>query len=52
MSVTENSTATLMRVVGWGLIPTLLILLVAYPHGFTWGIETGSQYHPNKIIGV
>ena len=46
MSGSDKSTATLMRVVGWGLVPALLILLVAYPHGFTWGIETGSQYHP------
>ena len=43
---TVTATATLMRVVGWSLIPVLLILLVVYPHGFAWGIEEGTQYHP------
>ncbi len=46
MTVPAHATATLMRVVGWGLVPALLILLVVYPHGFTWGIEKGTQYHP------
>jgi len=46
MTVTANATSALMRMVGWGLIPALLILLVIYPHGFAWGIEAGTQYHP------
>ncbi|MFB3077615.1 MAG: DUF6632 domain-containing protein, partial [Lysobacterales bacterium] len=40
------ATSTLMRVVGWGLIPALMVFLVSYPHGFVWGIEEGTQYHP------
>ncbi len=47
MSVTANATANLMRIVGWGLIPTLLFLLLfAFPDGFAWGIEAGTQHHP------
>jgi len=47
MTVTANATSTLMRIIGWGLIPAMLILLFfVYPHGFAWGIESGTQYHP------
>ncbi len=46
-AVSAGATSTLMRVIGWGLIPTLLVfLLFVYPDGFAWGIEAGTQYHP------
>ncbi len=39
-------TALVMRVLGWGLIPALFALIFLYPHGFAWGIEAGTQWHP------
>ncbi len=46
-TVSATATSTLMRIIGWSLIPALLILLVVvYPDGFAWGIEQGTQYHP------
>lgn len=39
-------TALVMRLLGWGFFPTLVISLFWYPHGFAWGIENGSQWHP------
>jgi len=41
-----KASAILMRVIGWGLMPTLFALLYLYPHGFAWGIETGTVFHP------
>jgi hypothetical protein len=43
---TAASTALIMRIIGWGFVPAVLAMLVLYPHGFAWGIEEGSQYHP------
>lgn len=47
MTVTANATTTLMRMIGWGLIPLLLIfVLFLYPPGFAWGLDAGTQHHP------
>lgn len=41
-----NATALVMRIIGWGFIPAVFALLFLYPHGFSWGIEGGTQWHP------
>jgi len=41
-----QTTALVMRILGWGLLPALFALLFLYPHGFAWGIEAGTQFHP------
>jgi hypothetical protein len=41
-----SSIALVMRIIGWGFVPAVLIMLVLYPHGFAWGIEQSTQYHP------
>jgi hypothetical protein len=41
-----QTSAGLMRFIGWTLIPTLMALMFIYPHGFAWGIEEGSDWHP------
>ena len=47
LTVTANATTTLMRVIGWGLIPLLLaFVLFVYPPGFAWGTHAGTQHHP------
>ena len=43
---TLASTALVMRVIGWTFVPAVLLMLVVYPHGFAWGIEENTQYHP------
>ncbi len=43
---TVYSTALVMRIIGWCFFPLLSALLLLYPHGFAWGIEDGTQYHP------
>jgi len=43
---TSNSTALIMRIIGWCFIPLLVVLLLLYPHGFAWGIEDNTQFHP------
>ena len=46
-TVTADATATLMRLIGWGLIPVLLaFVMFVYPPGFAWGLHDGSQHHP------
>ncbi len=46
MQQTLQATTLVMRLIGWGFFPMLVISLVLYPHGFAWGIESGSQWHP------
>lgn len=41
-----TSTALVMRIIGLGFVPSALIMLLLYPHGFSWGIEDSTQYHP------
>ncbi len=41
-----SSTTLVMRIIGWGFVPSVMIMLLLYPHGFAWGIEEGTQYHP------
>ncbi len=41
-----QATALLMRILGWSLIPALFFFMFAYPHGFAWGLETETQWHP------
>lgn len=41
-----QTTALLMRILGWSLIPALFALMLGYPHGFAWGIEEGTDWHP------
>ncbi len=41
-----QATALLMRILGWGLIPLLFAFMFGYPHGFAWGIEEGTDWHP------
>ncbi len=43
---TIYSTALIMRIIGWCFFPLLIALLLLYPHGFAWGIEENTQYHP------
>ena len=35
-----------MRIFGWGLVPSLFAFMFIYPHGFAWGIEQGTEWHP------
>ena len=41
-----QSSALLMRILGWGLVPSLFAFMFIYPHGFAWGIEQGTEWHP------
>ena len=41
-----QTTAFTMRFLGWGFVPLSLGLNFIYPHGFGWGIEEGTQWHP------
>jgi len=41
-----QTTVFMMRIIGWGFFPFLTICLILYPHGWSWGIETGTQFHP------
>lgn len=41
-----RSTALIMPLIAWGLFPLLIVFMVGYPHGFVWGIEEGTQWHP------
>lgn len=41
-----ESTAVLMKVLGWTFFPLLFAMNYFYPHGFAWGIETETQWHP------
>lgn len=41
-----QATALLMRILGWTLVPALFGLIFLYPHGFLWGIEEGTDFHP------
>ena len=41
-----QTSALLMRVFGWGLVPSLFAFMFIYPHGFAWGIEEGTVWHP------
>ena len=41
-----KKSALLMRVLGWAFVPALFVLLFLYPHGFAWGIEAGTDFHP------
>ena len=43
---TIASTTLVMRTIGWGLVPSVLIMILLYPHGFSWGIDEDTQYHP------
>ena len=43
---TLASTALVMRIIGWAFVPAVLAMLLLYPHGFAWGIEENTQYHP------
>jgi hypothetical protein len=47
-----QTTALLMRVLGGALVPVLLALIVIYPHGFAWGIEAGSEWHPYLFMMI
>ena len=41
-----QTSALLMRIFGWGLVPSLFAFMFIYPHGFAWGIEQGTEWHP------
>ena len=41
-----QTSALLMRILGWGLVPSLFAFMFIYPHGFAWGIEQGTEWHP------
>ena len=52
-----RKSALVMRIVGWGLIPALLMGFVFYPPGFTWGIlpeglSPGPAHPPSPYDGL
>ena len=52
-----RNSALVMRIVGWGLIPALLLGFVFYPPGFAWGIlpegiSFGPAHPPSHYDGL
>ena len=52
-----RQSALVMRIIGWGLIPGLLLGFVLYPPGFTWGIlpegiGLGPAHQPSPYDGL
>jgi len=41
-----QTSAFLMRFLGWWLVPVMIALIFSYPHGFLWGIEQNSGWNP------
>ena len=45
-TVALETSARMMRVVGWSVLVVLPIVILVYPPGFLWGTHPQSPYHP------